>query len=126
MDELNGAVERVAGRLGALVVDLRGFRARNFVMADRVHPTALGQIAIAERALDVLERDGMRVVVRPSSLVYYEIDWSDRLRGDATYAYRSSKEWAEGGAVSPRWRAISPGDDRRFEYRHICPHQTAL
>ena len=29
-----------------------------YVMADRVHPTAFGQIAIAERALDVLERDG--------------------------------------------------------------------
>jgi len=93
--ELNGAVERVAGRLGALVVDLRGFRARNYVMADRVHPTALGQIAIAERALDVLERDGMRVMVRPSSLVYYEIGWRDRVRGDATYAYRSLKEWAK-------------------------------
>jgi phospholipase/lecithinase/hemolysin len=78
-----------------LVVDLRGFRARNYVMADRVHPTALGQIAIAERALDVLERDGVRVMVRPSSLVYYEISRRDRLRGDATYAYRSLKEWAK-------------------------------
>src|SRR5262249_3974258 len=63
MLELNAAVERVADRLGALVVDLRAFRARNYVMADRVHPTALGQIAIAERALDVLERDGMKVMV---------------------------------------------------------------
>jgi lysophospholipase L1-like esterase len=95
MLELNAAVERVAARLGALVVDLRGFRARNYVMADRVHPTALGQIAIAERALDVLERDGMRVMVRPSSLVYYEISRLDRVRGDATYAYRSAKEWAK-------------------------------
>jgi lysophospholipase L1-like esterase len=98
--ELNAAVERVAGRLGALVVDLREFRARNNVMADRVHPTALGQIAIAERALDVLERDGMRVVVRPSSLVIYEIDWLDRLRSDATYAYRSSKEWLRAAALA--------------------------
>ncbi len=92
MVELNAAVERVAGRLGALVVDLREFRARNFVMADRVHPTALGQIAIAERALDVLERDGMRVMVRPSSLVYYEISRLERLRADTRYAYRSLKE----------------------------------
>jgi lysophospholipase L1-like esterase len=98
--ELNAAVERVADRLGALVVDLREFRARNNVMADRVHPTALGQIAIAERALDVLERDGMRVMVRPSSLVYYEIGWRDRLRGDATYAYRSSKEWLRAAALA--------------------------
>ena len=102
VDELNGAVERVAGRLGALVVDLRGFSARNYVMADRVHPTALGQIAIAERALDVLERDGVRVRVRPSSLVYYEISWRDRLRGDATYAYRSSKEWLKAARYRTR------------------------
>ena len=95
MVELNGAVERVAGRLGALVVDLRDFRARNYVMADRVHPTALGQIAIAERALDLLERDGMQVMVRPSALIYYEISRWDRLRGDATYAYRSAKEWGK-------------------------------
>jgi lysophospholipase L1-like esterase len=95
MVELNAAVERVASKLGALVVDLRGFRARNLVMADRVHPTALGQIAIAERALDVLERDGMRVMVRPSALIYYEISRWRRLRGDATYAYRSVKEWAK-------------------------------
>ena len=43
MEELNGAVERVAGRLGALVVDLREFRARNYVMADRVHPPRSGR-----------------------------------------------------------------------------------
>jgi lysophospholipase L1-like esterase len=110
MGELNAAVERVAGRLGALVVDLRSFRARNFVMADRVHPTALGQIAIAERALDVLERDGMRVMVRPSTLVYYEIDWSDRLRGDATYAYRSSKEWAKAARTAALALYLSRSD----------------
>jgi len=107
MHELNAAVERVAAKLGALVVDLRGFRARNHVMADRVHPTAFGQIAIAERALDVLERDGMQVVVRPSTLVYYEISRRDRLRGDATYAYRSAKEWAKAArmAVFARYRS---------------------
>jgi lysophospholipase L1-like esterase len=110
MAELNGAVERVAGRLGALVVDLRGFRARNFVMADRVHPTAFGQIAIAERALDVLERDGMRVAVRPSSLVVYEIDWLDRLRGDATYAYRSSKEWLRAARITALARFLARPD----------------
>jgi hypothetical protein len=95
MMELNAAVERVASKLGALVVDLRGFRARNLVMADRVHPTALGQIAIAERALDVLESDGMRVMARPSALIYYEISRWERLRGDATYAYRSAKAWGK-------------------------------
>ena len=43
----------------------RGFRGRRVLMADHVHPTAFGQIAIAERALAVLERDGMTVRTRP-------------------------------------------------------------
>jgi lysophospholipase L1-like esterase len=91
VDELNAAIERVAGAAGALVLDLRRFAARNLVMADHVHPTALGQIAIAERALRVLQRDGVRVLVRPSSLIYFETTRWQRLRGDATYAYRHAK-----------------------------------
>jgi lysophospholipase L1-like esterase len=89
--ELNDAVERVASELDALVVDLRALRARNLVMADRVHPTALGQIAIAERALAVLQRDGLSARVRPSSLVQFQTTRLGRLRNDATYAYRSGK-----------------------------------
>jgi lysophospholipase L1-like esterase len=89
--ELNGAIEAVASEHGALVLDLSDFGARNMVMADHVHPTAFGQIAIAERALVVLERDGMRVPVRPSSLIRYEITPWQRLRGDWTYAYRHLK-----------------------------------
>jgi hypothetical protein len=89
--ELNGAIEAVAAEHGALVLDLSDFGARNMVMADHVHPTAFGQIAIAERALVVLERDGMRVPVKPSSLIRYEITPWQRLRGDWTYAYRHLK-----------------------------------
>jgi lysophospholipase L1-like esterase len=85
--ELNGVVERA----GALVVDLSDLRARNRVMADRVHPTAFGQIAIAERALDVLARDGLPTRVRPSALIDYETTRFQRLRGDATYVYRYAK-----------------------------------
>jgi hypothetical protein len=61
-------------------------------MADAVHPTAFGQIAIAERALDVLAADGMEVLVRPSSLISYETTRWKRLRGDATYVYRRAKQ----------------------------------
>ena len=50
-----------------LVVDLRDFGARNHVMVDAVHPTAFGQVAIAERALAVLARDGMTVRDRKST-----------------------------------------------------------
>jgi lysophospholipase L1-like esterase len=89
--ELNGAIEHLSSSLGARVVDLSTFGARNHVMVDHVHPTAFGQIAIAERALSVLERDGIRAHVRPSSLIAYETTRWRRIRGDATYVYRHAK-----------------------------------
>jgi lysophospholipase L1-like esterase len=94
--DLNEAIERAAGDAGALVLDLRAFRARNLVMADHVHLTAFGQIVVAERALDLLERDGLVPVVRPSALISYETTRWRRLRGDATYAYRHAKVSAGG------------------------------
>jgi lysophospholipase L1-like esterase len=90
--EANAAIERVAERAGALVADLRDFGARNRVMVDAVHPTAFGQIAIAERALDVLAADGADVRVRPHTLIAYETTRWRRLRGDATYVYRQLKQ----------------------------------
>ena len=92
--EANAAVERAAAGAGALVVDLRGFGARNRVMVDAVHPTAFGQIAIAERALDVLAADGLAWRVRPHTLIVYETTRWGRLRGDATYVYRQLKQAA--------------------------------
>jgi lysophospholipase L1-like esterase len=89
--DLNAIVRESADRVGALVVDLATFGARNHVMADRVHPTAFGQIAIAERALAVLKADGLAPVVAPSSLIRYETTWLGRLRGDMTYVYRDLK-----------------------------------
>jgi lysophospholipase L1-like esterase len=86
-----GELNEVVRRGGALVLDLSDFGARNLVMADHVHPTAFGQIAIAEKALDVLAADGMVVQVRPSTLITYEITPWKRLRGDLTYAYRHAK-----------------------------------
>ena len=77
-------------------------------MADRVHPTAFGQIAIAERALAVLAGDGMTVRVTPSSLISYETTWRGRLRGDLSYAYRSAKQHRGAALARParpaRWR----------------------
>lgn len=92
--ELNAIVVREAARRGALVVDLAGFGARNHVMADRVHPTAFGQIAIAERALAVLAADGVSVRAAPASLIRFDTTRRGRLRGDLTYAYRAAKEHA--------------------------------
>ncbi len=89
--EANREIEDRALAHDALVLDLRAFAARNLIMADHVHPTAFGQIAIAERALDVLAAAGIRVAVRPSTLISYETTWWGALRGDATYLYRHAK-----------------------------------
>jgi lysophospholipase L1-like esterase len=95
---IEDANRRIAAR-APLLLDLRDFGARNQVMADRVHPTAFGQVAIAERALDVLAGTGLTVRVRPSSLIApaERTRWG-LLRGDATYAYRAFKQ-AAGGAL---------------------------
>ena len=59
-------------------------------MADRVHPTAFGQIAIAERALAVL---GATVCASGGAGVADQVrdDVAGRLRGDLTYAYRAPR-----------------------------------
>jgi lysophospholipase L1-like esterase len=89
--DLNAVIERVAKQTGTLVVDLSEFRARNLIMTDHVHPTAFGQIVIAERALAILERDGLAVKVAPHALIDYDTTWSERLRGDLAYCYRHAK-----------------------------------
>jgi hypothetical protein len=91
VESANAIIEGAAARFGSLVLDLREFGARNLVMADHVHPTAFGQIAIAERALALLERDGMSVRIRPSQLIVHSSTSWERLRSDWTYAYRRAK-----------------------------------
>ena len=103
LDAGNAIVERNARAAGALLLDLRGLGARNLVMADHVHPTALGQVWIAERALEVLAADGMTVRVRPSALVNPSRPGrARRLQGDATYAYRHTKVSARAAALIAR------------------------
>ncbi len=71
-------------------------------MTDHVHPTAFGQIDLAERALDVLAGDGMPASVRPSSLIAYATTRWQRLRGDATYVYRHAKVSIRSGLLRAR------------------------
>ena len=89
--EANAAIEASAAATQALVLDLRDFGARNLLMPDHVHPTAFGQIAIAERALDLLATHGLERHTRPSRLISYDTTRRGRLRGDLTYAYRHAK-----------------------------------
>ena len=93
-----------ARRHGALLVDLSDFGARDRVMADHVHPTAFGQIAIAERALAVLAADGLPTRVRPSTLISYETTRLGRVRGDWTYVYRHLKRGAREALTRVRRR----------------------
>jgi lysophospholipase L1-like esterase len=93
--EANAVIEAAARSRGALVLDLRDFGARNLVMVDHVHPTAFGQVWIAERALGVLAADGMDVRVAPSTLLRPAAGTRrQRLQGDWTYVYRNAKEQA--------------------------------
>jgi lysophospholipase L1-like esterase len=108
--EVNAAIAASAAGAGALVVDLSAFGARNLVMTDHVHPTAFGQVAIAERALDVLAADGMTVRARPSTVIRYETTRWGRLRGDLTYSYRHLKVSAR--AAWDRLRAGRSGTAR--------------
>jgi lysophospholipase L1-like esterase len=86
--EANAIIEAAPG----LTLDLRDFGARNHVMTDHVHPTAFGQVAIAERALNVLAADGMQVRARPSALISPgERSRLRALQGDWTYLYRALK-----------------------------------
>ena len=99
----SGAAETDDAGAKATIVDLRGFRGRGVLMADHVHPTALGQVAIAERVLDALAAEGERIYARPRELVHYETTRTARLRGDLTYAYRHAK-----AAVRNTWfRALA-------------------
>jgi lysophospholipase L1-like esterase len=103
--QLNAIIARMAAERGVLLVDLGSFGGRSFVMADRVHPTAFGQIAIAERALAVLERDGLPARVPPASLIRFSMTPAGRLRNDWTYTYRTAKAWARFAALKLRAQA---------------------
>jgi hypothetical protein len=95
----NDVIGRVAAAHQALLLDLRAFRGRTVMMADHVHPTAFGQIAIAEQALALLAADGVEVKIAPRELIDYTITPLGQLRAAITYGYRASKERARA------WRA---------------------
>jgi hypothetical protein len=103
----NRLIERVAADVGALVMDLRSFKGRRLLMADQVHPTAFGQLAIACKALEVLTADGADVRVDPWELVDWDETALGRVRGDATYAYRRTKEELKAAWLLARLKADS-------------------
>ncbi len=89
--EANAIIGRQAVRSRALLLDLSDFKGREVMMADHVHPTAMGQIAIAERAVVVLAADGLAARIPPRELCAPQRGPARRIGAAATYAYRSLK-----------------------------------
>jgi len=90
--EANAIIERQAKAAGSLVLDLRDFKGRELIMFDHVHPTAMGQIAIATRALEVLRSDGWSAETEPRALATPDDSAQARRRAALTYAWRSLKQ----------------------------------
>jgi lysophospholipase L1-like esterase len=107
VEDANRLIERVALDVGALVMDLRTFKGRRLLMADQVHPTAFGQIAIACKALEVLAADGVDVRANPWDFVTWEETAAGRVRGDTTYAYRRAKAEAKAAIKLARLKATT-------------------
>ena len=88
--EANTALRAAAGAVGATVVPLEDFKGWRWVLPDAVHPTALGQLELADRAARALGAH-----VTPSALVETEHDRQAVRR----FAAGWGRQW-----VSEAWR----------------------
>jgi lysophospholipase L1-like esterase len=95
--EANAAVRRVAQRHRAALADLADFGGWTLVLPDVVHPTALGQLEIADRAARALGAP-----LLPSTLV------ADRRGRDARYAPAHARALARDLLRRARERALPP------------------
>lgn len=101
--QANLVVRTAALDAGARVVDLDDLRGWHLVLPDAVHPTAVGQAAIAERAAGALARAGMTVPTSPWRLA--GVDRS--LRGAARYVPASGRAFVGDLARRAREGAIA-------------------
>jgi lysophospholipase L1-like esterase len=93
----SAAVRRVAARHGAMLADLSDFGGWTNVLPDVVHPTAIGQLEIADRAARALGAP-----LEPSALV------TDRRGHDARYAPAHARALARDLARRARERVRRP------------------
>ena len=96
-EQANAAVRRVAARHGAKVAGLSDFGGWTLVLPDVVHPTAVGQLEIADRAARALDAP-----VLPSSLA------GERSGSDARYAPAHARALARDLARRARERVRPP------------------
>ncbi len=96
-------------------------------MADRVHPTAFGQIAIAERALAVLAADGLPAVVAPAALISYRDDAGRAPARRPDLRLPRAQAAGPGGGHAPAAAAIpgrlEPGGQGRRPERRRAPQR---
>lgn len=103
VSDLNAIVRRLAAAHGATVVALEHLRGARLVLPDAVHPTAVGQLEIADRAARALGAPRL-----PSSLV--ERDRGPR--AEARWARAYARMWTRDVARRVReggFRARRPG-----------------
>ena len=93
----NAAVRRVAARHDAALADLADFGGWTLVLPDVVHPTALGQLEMADRAARALGAP-----LLPSALV------GDRRGHDARYAPAHARALARDLVRRARERVLPP------------------
>ena len=96
-EQANAAVRRVAARHGAKIAGLSDFGGWTLVLPDVVHPTAVGQLEIADRAARALDAP-----VLPSSLA------GERSGSDARYAPAHARALARDLARRARERVRPP------------------
>jgi lysophospholipase L1-like esterase len=80
----NALIRRLAGEHGAVCAELSDLRGWRLLLPDAVHPTALGQLEIADRAARALATAGAPVPRLPSTLV----DPDGSRRAGARFAVR--------------------------------------
>jgi lysophospholipase L1-like esterase len=102
--EASTVVRELAAARGALLVDLEDLGGRRMVLPDVVHPTALGQVEMAARAVRVLAADGM--VTREDPWV--AADPYDSLRARLA----SERRWARGMVRDVRRRGVEAAGRR--------------
>ena len=93
--EANAVIRAAAGEAEAAVRELADLRGWRWMLPDAVHPTALGQLEIADRAARALGTD-----VRPSALVDVDGSWAGRAR----FARGWGREWVRDVARRERER----------------------
>jgi lysophospholipase L1-like esterase len=112
---LNAIVRRLAAERDVTVVGLDDLRGWRHLFPDAVHPTALGQLEIAQRAAAALELDrspaalaapriGSRAILRYATTrqpAHLARDWRRRLSEGTVRPWRSTFPGGEGGGSTP-------------------------